>query len=84
MAAEMRPGRVEEDAKRVTSVSHLESDAEVNDGSKLPDEHEPVECTEEELKRVRRKTDFILLPLMFGCYFFSVSFHCSSMIVDMY
>ncbi|KAF7561745.1 hypothetical protein G7046_g2404 [Stylonectria norvegica] len=34
---------------------------------------EPIEFTNAENKRVKRKIDFVLLPLMFTCYVFSVS-----------
>lgn len=40
---------------------------------KLAREAEEVFFTEEEGARVKRKIDFIILPLLCGCYIFSVS-----------
>lgn len=43
---------------------------------KLTNESGQVFFTEEEAARVKRKIDFIILPLLCGCYIFSVSHFC--------
>lgn len=41
---------------------------------KLASESEEIFFTKEEAARVKRKIDFIILPLLCGCYIFSVGY----------
>jgi hypothetical protein len=43
---------------------------------KLTSESEEIFFTEEEAARVKRKIDFVILPLLCGCYIFSVGQLC--------
>lgn len=52
--------------------ARLGSDLKATHEEAILGQSEPI-ATAEENKRVKRKIDFILLPLMCGCYIFSVS-----------
>lgn len=61
-----------------TSQSELEKitypmkDPEAAQDVQVEESQELLEYTEEEIQRVKRKIDFILLPLLCLCYVFSV------------
>lgn len=65
-------GNMEKEQNHAPSdhVEKVASDQDVD--IKLASESEEIFFTEEEAARVKRKIDFIILPLLCGCYIFSV------------
>jgi hypothetical protein len=55
----------------ITATGDMDG-SQSDDNNKLSAESEEVDYSEEEEKQVRRKIDFIILPLLCGCYIFSV------------
>lgn len=54
-------------------ANHVENVTTVQDMDiKFTSESEEIFFTDEEAARVKRKIDFIILPLLCGCYIFSV------------
>lgn len=77
-----------EEAKDCVAVDQVEAAVDltsastaVHDGNmKLPSLSEQIVYTDKEAKQVKRKLDFVLLPLLFGCYVISVSRTSASVI----
>jgi hypothetical protein len=74
-----------EDGKMSMHSEHNEharhgSDLKTTNEEAIIGQSEPI-ATAEENRRVKRKIDFILLPLMCGCYIFSVSAAALSSII---
>ena len=72
---------VTKDSKTLADCDHVEaSDSSpceesqnIDVNTKLSLQAEDLQYTDEEAKQVKRKIDLIVLPLLCGCYIFSVS-----------
>ncbi len=54
-------------------ANHVEKIATIQSGDvKVAGESAEILFTDEEARRVKRKIDYIILPLLCGCYIFSV------------
>lgn len=61
------------DHVEVTHTSSDEDPQTIDPNTKLSLQAQELHYTDAEAKQVRRKIDLIVLPLLCGCYFFSVS-----------
>lgn len=71
------------DHVEVTHTPSSEDPQIANPNIKLSLQAQELHYTKDEAKKVKRKTDLIVLPLLCGCYFFSVSCHIDPFLKEM-
>lgn len=71
---------MDKDIKTPVDGDHVETGVSsyVDKNTKMSVQTEELEYTDQEARRVKRKIDLIVLPLLCGCYIFSVSLQYKS------